>query len=81
MKIEELKKIADAWRMYKDYPFYFVDYPEVNDMVHHFRELLAVVEAAKEMQGEALINGCWYTFLPCEYAENVDIALKKLEEK
>lgn len=78
MRIEELKKIAETRTNPDDEGLRGTF---IMEMDAHIDEILAVVEAAKEMQGEALINGCWYTFLPCEYAENVDIALKFLEEK
>jgi len=37
--------------------------------------------AVEAMREEALANDTWYTFLPCEYAEAVDIWLDPIKEQ
>ena len=40
-------------------------------------QLVAITEVTKDMRDESLKNNNWYTFIPCEFAENVDEALFK----
>jgi len=50
-------------------------------LLDEIEKLRAVAEAVKAMRNEAMKYENWYTFVTCEFAEDVDDALKALEEK
>jgi len=85
MNINQLKQIADAAE--DSYPKGYVASlgPWVGPYIETFnpqrvRAMLDVIEAANTYRNRAMQAGIWYIGMGCEFAEDVDDALKALEE-
>lgn len=56
------------------------DYRYMKELLAERRQLVAIVEAIDKLRDTSLEYGTWYTGCPCEFAEDVDKALKAWKE-
>lgn len=53
----------------------------IYDLIQERVRLVDIAKATIDMREEALKNKVWYSFIPCEYAEEVDDCLHDWEKE
>ena len=59
----------------------FEGFAILNEIFESYQKYKIMYDAVKRMREAALVEQNWYTFLPCEYAEDVDKALEGLDKE